>query len=948
MIKCQRKKMLEYNHKEIEKKWQETWEKEKTYLVKNQYNLPKYYVLDMFPYPSGEGLHVGHPLGYIASDIVSRYKRHLGYNVLHPMGYDSFGLPAEQYAIQTGKHPAETTELNIKRYRQQLDRLGFSYDWSREIKTSDPNFYKWTQEFFILMFNSWYDKNEKKARKIEELVACFEKNGTKNIKASSTKKIEFSAKEWSNYNEQKKESLLMNYRIAFLSEGVVNWCPELGTVLANDEVKDGFSERGAHPVEQKKMVQWSLRISAYAERLLKGLEKVDFSNSLKEQQKNWIGKSKGSTVLFETENGQPIEVFTTRLDTIYGVGFMVLAPENKLVKEITTTKQSKEIEDYIKQTSKKSERQRISEKGKPTGAFTGAYAIHPLNKKKIPIWIADYVLNDYGTGAVMAVPSGDQRDHDFAKEFKIDIPEIFENINCQEKAYVEKDAKLKNSDFLNGMSYENAIEKITKFMDSKGFSKTQINYKLRDAIFSRQRYWGEPFPVYYEKNTPKIIENEQVLLPKINKFLPTENGDPPLGRAKSDDWNIFKGDRMEQNTMPGWAGSSWYFLRFMDPKNTHAFCSVENLKYWNQVDLYVGGAEHAVGHLLYSRFWTKFLYDHGKVPFDEPYKKLVNQGMIGGPIHFLWLKKEKENNFPVFVENYQAQDHTNLIKIPCHIDFVSSAGTKEAHLNIDQIVSFTNWRPEYKSALFEIKGKKLNLEQIKVSLDTKFSLLLEQGKMSKRYFNTIDPEKICDQYGADTLRCYEMFLGPLEEHKPWNTNGISGVNNFLKKTWNLVKGFNSVKPTEKELKILHKTIKKITEDIENLSLNTAISTFMIAVNELTKIKATSQEILSQLIILMSPFAPHISEELWLTLGNNESITQQNWPKHNEEYIKESEHEYPISFNGKMRFKIKMPLNLDKETIEKRVLINERTTKQIGGRSVKKVIVVPGKIVNIVI
>ena len=940
--------MSEYNHKEIEKKWQEKWEKEKTYLVKNQYYLPKYYVLDMFPYPSGEGLHVGHPLGYIASDIVSRYKRHLGYNVLHPMGYDSFGLPAEQYAIQTGKHPAETTEINIKRYRQQLDRLGFSYDWSREIKTSDPSFYKWTQEFFILMFNSWYDKNENKARKIEELIVCFEKNGTKNINASATKKLEFSAIEWSDFTEPEKESSLMNYRIAFLSEGVVNWCPELGTVLANDEVKEGFSERGGYPVEQKKMVQWSLRISAYAERLLKGLEKVDFSNSLKEQQKNWIGKSKGSTVLFETENSQPIEVFTTRLDTIYGVGFMVLAPENKLVKELTTSKQSKEIEDYIKQTSKKSERQRISEKGKPTGAFTGAYAIHPLNKKKIPIWIADYVLNDYGTGAVMAVPSGDQRDHDFAKEFKIDIPEIFENINCQEKAHLEKDAKLKNSELLNGLSYENAIEKITKFMDSKGFSKTQINYKLRDAIFSRQRYWGEPFPIYYENDIPKIIENEQVLLPKINKFLPTENGDPPLGRAKPDDWNIFEGDRMEQNTMPGWAGSSWYFLRFMDPKNTQSFCSIENLKYWNQVDLYMGGAEHAVGHLLYSRFWTKFLYDHDKVPFNEPYKKLVNQGMIGGPIHFLFLKKEKENNFPVFIENPQVQDHTNLIKIPCHIDFVSSAGTKEAHLNIDQIVSFTNWRPEYKSALFEINGKKLTLEQIKNTLDTKFSLLLEQGKMSKRYFNTIDPEKICDQYGADTLRCYEMFLGPLEEHKPWNTNGISGVNNFLKKTWTLVKGFSNSKPTEKELKILHKTIKKITEDIENLSLNTAISTFMIAVNEMTKIKVKSKEVFSELIILMSPFAPHISEELWFALGNNESITHQKWPKHNEEYIKEAEYEYPISFNGKMRFKIKMPLTLDKETIEKQVLINERTTKQIGGRRVKKVIVVPGKIVNIVI
>jgi len=939
--------MLNYNAKEIEKKWQDNWKREKTYLVNNQYSLPKYYVLDMFPYPSGEGLHVGHPLGYIASDIVARYKRHLGYNVLHPMGYDSFGLPAEQYAIQTGKHPADTTEKNIKRYREQLDRLGFSYDWSREIKTSDPKFYKWTQEFFILMFNSWYDTKENKAKKIEELEEIFQKKGSKNIQASFTKKTDFSAKEWINFSEEKKQNALMNYRIAFLSEGVVNWCPELGTVLANDEVKDGFSERGGHFVEQKKMVQWSLRISAYAERLLTDLEKVDFPKSLKEQQKNWIGKSTGDMVVFKTDKKHLIKVFTTRLDTIYGVGFMVLAPENKLVKDLTTPEQQNAIEAYVKTTRKKTERQRLAEKGTPTGVFTGSYAIHPINKQKIPIWIGDYVLNDYGTGAVMAVPAGDQRDHDFAKEFKIDIPQIFENTDCTHQAYIEKDAKLIRSGVLNGLNHKQAIEKISKKMAFEGHAEPQTNYKLRDAIFSRQRYWGEPFPVYYDKNTPKIINEEQVLLPKINNFLPTETGEPPLARATKEDWNIFKGDRMEQNTMPGWAGSSWYFLRFMDPKNNKSFCSFENLKYWNQVDLYVGGAEHAVGHLLYSRFWTKFLYDHGKVPFKEPYKKLVNQGMIGAPIYFLWLKKEKENNLSVFVENTHQQDPKFHIKIPCHIDFVTTAN-KEAHLNTQQIISFINWRPEYKSALFEINGKKLTLNQLKDDQSTQFKLVLEQGKMSKRYFNTIDPEKICNQYGADTLRCYEMFLGPIEEHKPWNVNGISGVNNFLKKTWSLVTNFNNDKPTVNELKILHKTIKKITEDIDNLSLNTAISTFMIAINELTKIKCRSKDIFSKITILMSPFTPHLSEELWSVLGNSNTVTNQSWPVFKEDYVKESDYEYPISFNGKMRFKIKMSLSHNKETIEKKVLSDERTKRQISEKEVKKIIIVPGKIVNIVI
>jgi len=940
--------MLEYKPEEIEKKWQKKWLKNKTYQTSNNYKLPKYYVLDMFPYPSGEGLHVGHPLGYIATDIVSRYKKNLGFNVLHPMGYDSFGLPAEQYAIQTGKHPALTTEINIKRYRQQLDRLGFSYDWNREIKTSEPKFYKWTQKFFIMMFNSWYDNKRNKAKKITSLIEKFNQSGTKDVNASVTKKHSFSSDDWKSFNEVKREEVLMNYRIAYLSEGTVNWCPKLGTVLANDEVKDGLSERGGHVVEQKIMKQWSIRISAYAERLLKGLEQVEFSKSLKEQQRNWIGKSNGATVTFKTQNNIDIHVFTTRLETIFGVSFLVLAPENKIVNKITTEGFKSKVALYKQETLKKSERQRLADKTKPTGQFTGGYAIHPITKKQIPVWISDYVLNDYGTGSVMAVPAGDQRDHDFAKEFKLDIPEIFENIDCSKSAYIEKNTNLKNSDFLDGLNIIKAAEKVNQRMFKDNTAAPKVNYRFRDAIFSRQRYWGEPFPVYYDGSIPKIIEQQQVLLPKISKFLPTEDGQPPLARAKESSWSTFKGDRMEYNTMPGWAGSSWYFLRFMDPSNDKEFAAAENLKYWNQVDLYVGGAEHAVGHLLYSRFWTKFLYDHEKISFNEPFKKLVNQGMIGGPIHFILLKKDKVNNKSVFVENTLENRESSCIKIACHIDFVSEGGTKTAHLNKKQLEGFIKWRPEYENAIFKVKKTSFTVKEILAKENVKFKLVTEQGKMSKRYFNTIDPEKICDEFGADTLRCYEMFLGPITEHKPWNINGISGVYNYFKKTWKLIHGFTDKEASQEELKLLHKTIKKITEDIDSLSFNTAISTFMITTNELIKLKTTSKKVFKDLLVLLSPFAPHFTEELWETLGNTESITKAPWPKYNEKYLVETNYSYPVSFNGKMRFKIQLGLDLDKDTIEAKVLKDPRTEGYLDSKTPKKVIVVPGKIVNIVI
>ena len=940
--------MTTYNPKEIESKWQSFWSKEKTFSVKEDPNKKKYYVLDMFPYPSGEGLHVGHPLGYIASDIIARFKKHQGYNVLHPMGYDSFGLPAEQYAIQTGQHPALTTEKNINRYRQQLNRLGFAFDWDREIRTSDPSYYKWTQWIFLQLFDSWYDLAENKAKPISILISQFEKQGTQNLMASGTKVLLFSSKQWNAYSPEKKEKVLMNYRLAYLSMSLVNWCPELGTVLANDEVKDGVSERGGYPVEQKEMMQWSLRITSYAQRLLDDLEYVDFTPSLKEQQRNWIGRSEGLLIDFDVEGHQKnIQVFTTRPDTIYGVSFMTLAPEHHIVQQITTDKYKSEVLSYLDTISKKNERERQSNAGNSTGVFTGAYALNPINNEKIPIWISEYVLHGYGTGAVMAVPAGDQRDYDFAKQFKIEIKNIFKGVSLDFSAYVEKDIEYINSPEIEGLNYHDATDAVTAILIQKKKATKKINFRLRDAIFSRQRYWGEPFPVYYKNNIPHPIKDIQVLLPKVDKYLPTKDGRPPLGRAGREDWNVFLGDQMELNTMPGWAGSSWYFLRYMDPKNESKLADPDKLKYWNQVDLYVGGAEHAVGHLLYSRFWTKFLYDLDIISFQEPYKKLLNQGMIGGAIESLCLKKDRKEGRPVFICSSQI-DKSHIVKIPCHIEFVSDYGSKNAYLSPNQIAEFTRWRPEYKNALFEINNQQYTVSDLIKNPSLKIHTLTEHGKMSKRYFNTIDPEKICDLYGADTLRCYEMFLGPIEEHKPWNVNGISGVFSFLKKSWALFHQAKQAEQTKEELKTLHKTIKKVTEDIENHSFNTVISTFMIAVNEWNKLPQISLKTMEYFTVLLSPFAPHISEEFWKKLGNESTVSLAPWPSFDESFLEESSYEYPISFNGKMRFKLPLPLSLTQLEVEKEVLKNEKTQQHLAEKNVKRVIVVPGKIVNIVV
>ena len=940
--------MTTYNPKEIESKWQSFWSKEKTFSVKEDPDKKKYYVLDMFPYPSGEGLHVGHPLGYIASDIIARFKKHQGYNVLHPMGYDSFGLPAEQYAIQTGQHPALTTEKNINRYRQQLNRLGFAFDWDREIRTSDPSYYKWTQWIFLQLFDSWYDLAENKAKPISILISQFEKQGTQNLMASGTKVLSFSSKQWNAYSPEKKEKVLMNYRLAYLSMSLVNWCPELGTVLANDEVKDGVSERGGYPVEQKEMMQWSLRITSYAQRLLDDLEYVDFTPSLKEQQRNWIGRSEGLLIDFDVEGHQKnIQVFTTRPDTIYGVSFMTLAPEHHIVQQITTDKYKSEVLSYLDTISKKNERDRQSNAGNSTGVFTGAYALNPINNEKIPIWISEYVLHGYGTGAVMAVPAGDQRDYDFAKQFKIEIKNIFKGVSLDFSAYVEKDIEYINSPEIEGLNYHDATDAVTAILIQKKKATKKINFRLRDAIFSRQRYWGEPFPVYYKNNIPHPIKDIQVLLPKVDKYLPTKDGRPPLGRAGREDWNVFLGDQMELNTMPGWAGSSWYFLRYMDPKNESKLADPDKLKYWNQVDLYVGGAEHAVGHLLYSRFWTKFLYDLDIISFQEPYKKLLNQGMIGGAIESLCLKKDRKEGRPVFICSSQI-DKSHIVKIPCHIEFVSEYGSKNAYLSPNQIAEFTRWRPEYKNALFEINNQQYTVSDLIKNPSLKIHTLTEHGKMSKRYFNTIDPEKICDLYGADTLRCYEMFLGPIEEHKPWNVNGISGVFSFLKKSWALFHQAKQAEQTKEELKTLHKTIKKVTEDIENHSFNTVISTFMIAVNEWNKLPQISLKTMEYFTVLLSPFAPHISEEFWKKLGNESTVSLAPWPSFDESFLEESSYEYPISFNGKMRFKLPLPLSLTQLEVEKEVLKNEKTQQHLAEKNVKRVIVVPGKIVNIVV
>ena len=921
---------MTYKFKEIEKKWQMFWKQNKTYEVFEDKNKSKYYILDMFPYPSGAGLHVGHPLGYIASDIFARYKRLKGFNVLHPMGYDSFGLPTEQYAIETGIHPAIATKANVKRYREQLDRMGFSFDWSREVLTSDPSYYKWTQWIFKQLFKSYYCNKSNKARPISELINEFEKNGNYEVKSPCDDDTPmFSAKEWVSWDENKKQNILLKYRLAYLSDTLVNWCSKLGTVLANDEVKDGVSERGGHPVEQKLMKQWSLRITAYADRLLQGLDKISWSDSIKEIQRNWIGKSQGVLLNFRTQNNDKIEVFTTRPDTVFGVNFLVLAPEHDLVEKITTAEYKTKVNDYIDQVRLKSERDRQTNKIM-SGVFTGAYAIHPFTGEKVEIWIADYVLANYGTGAVMAVPCGDQRDWDFAKAFDIDIINIFKDINISNSAFEEKNVTITNSDFLNNLSSEEAIEVAIERIEMLGYGKRKTNYRLRDAVFSRQRYWGEPFPIYYKGETAYLIsEDNHVELPKVDKYLPTSSGEPPLARSKKEDWNIYEGDRMETNVMPGWAGSSWYFIRYMDPDNTKEFCSREKSNYWNQVDLYIGGAEHAVGHLLYSRFWVKFLFDKNLISFDEPFKKLINQGMILGRSNFVYRIK----NTNKFV-TYEKRKEYNVLKIHVDINIVDN--------DILNIEKFKSWRNEFKHAEFILNEK------------GNYTCGFETEKMSKSKHNVQTPDALIERYGADTLRLYEMFLGPLEQYKPWDVRGINGVHNFLKKFWRLVHddqgNFFVVeeKPSEKNYKTLHKTIKKVEEELERNSFNTVVSTLMICVNELIDQKCNYREIISDFTILLSAYAPHISEEIWQKLGNKTTITKAKFPVFNDSFLTEENINYPISFNGKTRFQLQLASNLSKEEIEKEVMKNDRTIKYIGTNTPKKIIIVPKRIVNIVL
>jgi leucyl-tRNA synthetase len=1037
---------MHYNFNEIEAKWQKYWAENQTFKAENNSEKPKYYVLDMFPYPSGAGLHVGHPLGYIASDIYARYKRHQGFNVLHPQGYDSFGLPAEQYAIQTGQHPAITTAENIKTYRRQLDQIGFSFDWSREVRTSDPSYYKWTQWIFIQLFNSWYNNDSDKAEAISELENIFASEGNKKVNAVCDENVEyFTAEDWSGFDAKKKQQILLQYRLTYLAETEVNWCPALGTVLANDEIVNGVSERGGHPVIRKKMTQWSMRISAYAERLLQGLDKIDWTDSLKESQRNWIGKSVGASVSFnviasETKQSPPsgvrgIEVFTTRPDTIFGVSFMTLAPEHELVSQITTPEQKAEVEAYIEATAKRSERDRMADVKTITGAFTGAYAEHPFTKAPIPIWIGDYVLAGYGTGAVMSVPCGDQRDYDFAKHFNIPIPNIFEGVDISEEAFSDKEKTIiANSDFLNGLNYKKATKRAIYELEKIGQGKGKTNYRLRDAVFSRQRYWGEPFPVYYVNGMPQMIDVEHlpIKLPEVEKYLPTETGEPPLGNATVWAWDTEKNEvvsndlidnktihPLELNTMPGWAGSSWYFNRYMDANNENEFASKEALDYWQDVDLYIGGSEHATGHLLYSRFWQKFLFDKGLVPVDEYAKKLINQGMILGTSAFVYrlnpgvlfdngefasahqhldnqiyisktvfenidlssavtsalrndktdfvlkyievlfdnyIQDSEDRKFVIYGQNGKSESISFLVTpIRVKVKYVNSSD----ELDIEALKNDIEFGNEYQNSIFiGEKGKIIDGE------NDKYVVGRDVEKMSKSKLNVVDPDQICIDYGADSLRLYEMFLGPLEQYKPWNTAGITGVHSFLKKLWKLYADDNGLKvtdatPTKDNLKTLHKTIKKVQEDIENFSFNTSVSTFMIAVNEFTKQGCTSKEILEPLLVLISPYAPHIAEHLYACIQFNKIIEVENLPKDfkgistapfpefDESHLVESTKNYPISFNGKMRFTMELPLDLSKDEIEKAVLEYEKTIDQLQGRTPKKVIVVPGKIVNIV-
>lgn len=940
-----------YNHQEIEKKWQKYWQEHQTFNASQPTNSkkPKYYVLDMFPYPSGAGLHVGHPLGYIASDIYARFKRHQGYNVLHPVGYDSFGLPAEQYAIQTGQHPAITTKENINRYEQQLRKIGFSFDWSRELRTSDASYYKWTQWIFIQLFHSWYNKANDRAECISTLVQHLEKHGTEGLFAAQSEALDFSAEQWKAYTETTKQEILLNYRMAYRAETTVNWCPALGTVLANDEVKDGKSERGGYPVFQKKMMQWSMRITAYSDRLLKGLEGLDWSEAVKESQRNWIGKSEGASVRFKVQGTEEyIEVFTTRPDTIFGVSFITLAPEHQLVKFITSPEQKQAVEEYIEATSKRSERERMADVKNISGVFTGAYAEHPITQEPIPIWLGDYVLAGYGTGAVMAVPCGDDRDYAFAQHFNISIKNIFDK-DLSDGAYTYKEGMTyQNSDFLNGETdFNKATDTVLKYLESHNAGKRQTNYRQRDAIFSRQRYWGEPVPVYYEDGVPYTLPVSALPLelPEVEKYLPTEDGDPPLGNAKAWYWDEINqcvvpapqdpskaGDRvfpLELSTMPGWAGSSWYFLRYMDAHNEDSFCDKAISDYWGQVDLYIGGSEHATGHLLYSRFWTMFLYDRGFISHSEPFQKMINQGMILGMSAFVY-RIEGTNQFVSkgFSKDYSTQ------RIPIDISLLK--GTSD-ELDIEK---FKQWRKEFNDAEFILEDGKYITER-------------EVEKMSKSKYNVVNPDDICEEYGADCLRLYEMFLGPLEQSKPWNTQGLSGVYGFLKKFYNLyfdgdAFSVSDEAPTKPELKVLHTLIKKVVYDIEHFSFNTSVSQFMIAVNELQKMKCNKREILEPLAVLISPYAPHLCEELWSLLGHSESVDFVPFPVLNESYLVEDEIEYPVSFNGKMRFKLPFSAALSKEEIEALVVKDERVIQQLNGNQPKKIIVVPKKIINIVV
>ena len=944
---------MTYNHKEIEAFWQEYWAKHQTFKAQNNSTKPKYYVLDMFPYPSGAGLHVGHPLGYIASDIVARYKRHKGFNVLHPQGYDSFGLPAEQYAIQTGQHPAVTTAQNIARYREQLDKIGFSFDWSREVKTSDPNYYRHTQWIFIQLFNSWYNNATDKAEPIETLIALFETEGNSKVNAASDDDTPtFTAEEWHAFSSEEQQQILLKYRLTYLAETEVNWCPALGTVLANDEIVNGVSERGGHPVIRKKMTQWSMRITAYAERLLQGLDTIDWSESIKESQRNWIGKSVGASIDFVLASGKhKVEVFTTRPDTLFGVTYLTLAPEHPLVLQITTEEQRAEVEAYIAATAKRSERDRMADTKTVSGAFTGAYAVHPLTGKQLPIWIGDYVLASYGTGAVMAVPAGDDRDYAFAKHFKgaKGMPEVI-NIfdkDISENAFTDKEGMTyQNSDILNGCTnFGEAVAKVLAALEAKGAGKAKVNYRLRDAVFSRQRYWGEPFPVYYKNGLPQMIGEEHlpILLPEVEKYLPTEEGNPPLGNATAWAWDtanhkvvsnelidnqtVFP---LELNTMPGWAGSSWYWLEYMMEKDARGtFPTKAVVDYWQNVDLYVGGSEHATGHLLYSRFWNKFLKDRGFAPTEEPFKKLINQGMILGMSAFAY-RLEGTNTF---VSKNQIKGQSVQ---PIHVD-VSLLKDTSDELDIEK---FKAWRKEFADAEFILEE------------DGKYITGREVEKMSKSKYNVVNPDDICEQYGADTLRLYEMFLGPLEQAKPWNTAGISGVYNFLRKLWRLYFNDNGWQvtdeaPTPEMLKALHKTIKKVNEDIENFSFNTSVSQFMICVNELSSLKCHHRDVLAPLAVLVAPFAPHIAEELWKRLGNTESVTYAPYPVHEDKYLQEDSKEYPVSFNGKVRFKRAYATSMSVAEIEQAILADPQTAEQLQGNAPKKVIVVPNRIINIV-